>query len=495
MRKIRIWILCCIYILGLSTSALALQGRSFISGKITKYALKEKSEIIFRIYKLNEIREKREPDSNYKIPIDQNQEFNVHLDLPDSTSYVEFELMSGGSKVGNIIFNKQYLIETRDSIGILIDLGINKLEFSGRGSDKLNCQFQLYNIAIPLGVELRLNQLFLNQMKMLSLEDKMRKDCLDTKQQILATYRNLLNSDIYNRIYIDMISAEKYSFIWAKFIGYVHPFEDVRKGIEKYFSSNYDRKSSLFCTEESLETSPIYIDFLIMREVLIYKMIESKKADNPEPMFLWIFNDLKQNYAGTLRDRLIISAFYKLKQHHSTYFSKALPFAIDLMSTPENRSILLKFQDSITAGTEVFPYLFQDVNKNRVGFNDFKDKIVVMDFWFTGCSACTKIPPVMKNIINNFKENKDIVYLSVNTDASYNSWDIGLKSKIYSTEGQIDLKTAGAGKDDPFIKHYNFSVYPQLFIIGKNGLLISSNPPDPRLDDGKGIIELINKAL
>lgn len=118
-----------------------------------------------------------------------------------------------------------------------------------------------------------------------------------------------------------------------------------------------------------------------------------------------------------------------------------------------------------------------------------------MDFWFTGCTGCTMIPPVLKKIKDRFKQNEDVVFLSISIDATKQKWETGLKTGLYTIPGQIHLKTQGAGQSDPFIMHYNIHGYPYLMVIGKNGKILSANPKDPRLDQGGEITQLIMDAI
>jgi hypothetical protein len=91
---------------------------------------------------------------------------------------------------------------------------------------------------------------------------------------------------------------------------------------------------------------------------------------------------------------------------------------------------------------------------------------------------------------------EDIVFISLSVDKTRQAWINGLKTKEYSQPEQLKLSTYGTTwYENPFYKHYNFKGAPQLLLIDEKGNVISSGPPDPRLDGGKALIELMEKHL
>jgi len=52
---------------------------------------------------------------------------------------------------------------------------------------------------------------------------------------------------------------------------------------------------------------------------------------------------------------------------------------------------------------------------NTVSLEDFKDKIVIIDFWATWCVPCIRSFPAMQQLANEFRNSKDVVFLFINT--------------------------------------------------------------------------------
>ena len=101
----------------------------------------------------------------------------------------------------------------------------------------------------------------------------------------------------------------------------------------------------------------------------------------------------------------------------------------------------------------------------------------------------------MMPVYNKFRKNKSVQFLSINIDNSEKWWKIGLESGKYSIPGSIHLSLCPLGKNHPLLKFYNYYEFPQLLIIDKKGQTTSVYPPDPRIDNGEKLIELLAALL
>lgn len=118
--------------------------------------------------------------------------------------------------------------------------------------------------------------------------------------------------------------------------------------------------------------------------------------------------------------------------------------------------------------------------------HDFKGKVVFIDFWFTGCKACMLyhenfLAPVMEE----YKNNRDIVFLTVNIDDTRERWLRSLKGGEYTSPGAINLYTDGQGSNHEVIKHYKVYAYPRPLLIDKNGNVFATSNYDLRIDQAR----------
>ncbi|UYQ90970.1 TlpA family protein disulfide reductase [Chitinophaga horti] len=139
-----------------------------------------------------------------------------------------------------------------------------------------------------------------------------------------------------------------------------------------------------------------------------------------------------------------------------------------------------------------FPFELKDTLGRVVRLDDFKGKVVYMDFWFTGCKGCVQVAKGLHEaVLPVFKADTNVVFLAVSLDINFLQWKKSIRAGLYTSEGETNLYTMGMGGDHPIYKHYGFSGAPQTLLIDKQGLLISSSPPLP----GPDLVELIRGEL
>ncbi|HEY0429433.1 MAG TPA: TlpA disulfide reductase family protein [Pyrinomonadaceae bacterium] len=61
---------------------------------------------------------------------------------------------------------------------------------------------------------------------------------------------------------------------------------------------------------------------------------------------------------------------------------------------------------------------FSSVTLDNKAFNtaDFKGKIVVLNLWFISCPNCIEEIKLLNNVVDEYKNNKDVVFLGLATD-------------------------------------------------------------------------------
>lgn len=115
-----------------------------------------------------------------------------------------------------------------------------------------------------------------------------------------------------------------------------------------------------------------------------------------------------------------------------------------------------------------------DFDGTRVKLSDYKDKIVILDFWATWCAPCKKSFPAMQMAINKFKDDNDVVFLFIHT------WERDdnptQAAKDYITSNNYDFKVLMDLKDPKTKLNEAVSVYgvqgiPAKFVIDANGFI------------------------
>ncbi|WP_316847490.1 TlpA disulfide reductase family protein [Pedobacter psychrodurus] len=116
-----------------------------------------------------------------------------------------------------------------------------------------------------------------------------------------------------------------------------------------------------------------------------------------------------------------------------------------------------------------------DAAGKLVNLSDFKEKVVAIDVWATWCIPCMHSLPYFLKIREKYKDNPDVVFMSISTDnaASKTKWLDFLKSKNMNG---IDLH-AGDKSASAFEKAYNITGIPRYILIGKDGKIIEDHAP------------------
>lgn len=95
--------------------------------------------------------------------------------------------------------------------------------------------------------------------------------------------------------------------------------------------------------------------------------------------------------------------------------------------------------------------------------SDFAGKPVFIDFWATWCPPCRYATPYVKKIDMEFKDNVQVIGISLDNNISVAQNYIGKNSVGY-------LQLEGAGTDVP--RQYGVSGIPAFFIIDAQGEIV-----------------------
>lgn len=435
----------------------------------------------------------------FSCPVDKDGHLRLEIEGGDRFGYIECFVVQNGSKVKTLfgqLSNKLFLIRIGDVYDLDIDIDDGAVVFT-ESDHILKSQYQINLIMPPKGAGSRLTELANTKKykRALFTEKIFFEHTLDTKLSLLESYKREMDSSLYQMILNKTIAEEYYGFARRIFILFVVSATERRKAIRDFVRAGGFRVPEAY-TEifDKLSVTPYYSEFLFERGRLEILTENYLHEIGVRVKFEKIYGSLDTLDPGLIKDRAILTVFANQAKRVQEASFVFIQDALGQITDSTYRNMLSTWYEKQNIGAPAFNFSLTDVNDRTHTLDDYKGKIILIDFWFNGCHGCTQIPPVLKKIIQHFQNSqRDIVFLSVNVDTNREKWLAGLELGIYTTEGQIDLYTNGEGTMHPLIAHYNFSSFPQLLLIGKDGKLITANPPDPRKDDGKKLIELIEK--
>ncbi|MDN5477821.1 MAG: TlpA family protein disulfide reductase, partial [Chryseobacterium sp.] len=201
---------------------------------------------------------------------------------------------------------------------------------------------------------------------------------------------------------------------------------------------------------------------------------------------------LKKNYSGILREKLILAYFIENSARLENA-SELMNDAFSYFKTEVFKDTLRKLYDASKIGSNAYNFSLQDSKGNVVKLSDFKGKIVFIDFWYTGCSSCSKFyTDQLSRVEAHYKDDPNFVFLSISCDKDMGEWHKSINDGLYTSKHALNLYTNGEGSSHPIFSAYGVYGYPSQVLIDRKGKIIQrANLYVPY----EKLVPIINSAL
>lgn len=142
-------------------------------------------------------------------------------------------------------------------------------------------------------------------------------------------------------------------------------------------------------------------------------------------------------------------------------------------------------------GDPAHDFAFPDVDGKVHALSDYKGKVVYVDVWATWCGPCRKEIPDLKKLEEEFKDNKDIVFIGVSVDKTKDEQ----KWRDFLVEEALPgiQIFAGDNADDKLMNLYKISGIPRFILVGKDGNLVYGDAPRPSSPEIKPLLDSLLK--
>ncbi|NLR82443.1 TlpA family protein disulfide reductase [Chitinophaga eiseniae] len=239
----------------------------------------------------------------------------------------------------------------------------------------------------------------------------------------------------------------------------------------------------------ALNSSP-YLYYLYLKERC---RAESRYLNN-DPNSDYGFNELHssfmQHYSGPTRDRLLTTLIFSTNFFGKINLLDVLEKDLPIIADPPSRNLLINKRNALGRGKKAYPFKLLDEQGQWVSLDDFKGKVVILDFYFNGCTGCAFLVRAIEPVYQEFRNHHNVAFVSVSIDSSRALFLESVASGIYTHKGGVNLYTNGEGMEHAIIKYYGITGYPKLIIIGKDGNIVDGDPPIPTNNGSNSVDKL-----
>ena len=153
-----------------------------------------------------------------------------------------------------------------------------------------------------------------------------------------------------------------------------------------------------------------------------------------------------------------------------------------LKETEAKFAQLKEVNKEILKGMPAPEFTATDVNSKVYTSADFTGKVLVLDFWFTGCVPCKMEMPYMDKIAESMKDDS-IQFISMSLDTGKQLLDTW-KEMVKDQKGVVLNLNVPQGFKSPLAQKFGIRSVPRIVIIDQHGKIYDSNalrPSDPKL--------------
>ena len=135
-------------------------------------------------------------------------------------------------------------------------------------------------------------------------------------------------------------------------------------------------------------------------------------------------------------------------------------------------------------GKTVPDFSATDLDGNPISLQEYRGKVVLLDFWAVWCGPCLREMPNVKQVYDTYKDQGfDIIGVSLDTDET--------RLRDYLKENEIPWRQicSGQGWQSPLAQQYGINSIPAPWLIDRDGKLITHRARGSKLE------QLVVKAL
>lgn len=223
----------------------------------------------------------------------------------------------------------------------------------------------------------------------------------------------------------------------------------------------------LSCTQKSDDRKPVEDPSVILKSFQNYWAYHNKYIQLSDD-FTGADRSFNPIDKGEFLQKLVTGNYLpvKVQSDQSTYYQL---YRVDHWEVQDIRNTIVDLANIELANfnreNTPFPkFNVEDLDGNFYSTESLKGKLLVIKLWFIGCQQCIEEMPFLNQLVDSYKNQKDIVFLSLALDQEDTL-------REYLKNRQFEYPTVGNQKE--FIEHQlQASIYPTHIIVNKDGKIV-----------------------
>ena len=139
----------------------------------------------------------------------------------------------------------------------------------------------------------------------------------------------------------------------------------------------------------------------------------------------------------------------------------------------------------IRVGNTALPVEGNDVTGKPITLDDYRGKVVVVDFWATWCKYCVQMIPHEKELVKRM-EGRPFVLLGVSVDT--NPFEL----KTFLDKHEMKWPNIFDGRNGPNTAKWEIFQFPTVYVIDAKGVIRYRDIDGPQLD--RAVEKLVAEA-
>ena len=137
------------------------------------------------------------------------------------------------------------------------------------------------------------------------------------------------------------------------------------------------------------------------------------------------------------------------------------------------------YYSKMKKGAPAADFDMTDVSGKKYSLKDLRGKVLYIDCWASWCGPCCMEIPYLKKLVEHYKNNKNIEFVSISLDQNKDAWN----RKLKADKPQWRQFICPDNFQSKLCKNYDIDAIPRFIMFDKNGKIISLDAPRPSSDN------------